>query len=88
MAAQKTKPTPATHTRGSTMPHDLTTQIDTNSLLDTKALAVFLSISPVTLVNLRSTGESPIAFVKIGRLVRYRYSDTQAYLNSLPKIQA
>ena len=49
-------------------------------LKDEKEAAKFLDVSPGTLQVWRSTRRYPLPFVKIGRKVRYRLSDLQAFL--------
>jgi excisionase family DNA binding protein len=49
-------------------------------LLDEKAAADLLDLSPGTLSVWRSTGRYAIPFVKIGRNVRYRRADLDAWL--------
>jgi excisionase family DNA binding protein len=51
-------------------------------LLDEKAAAEFLDIAPGTLSVWRSTGRYRIPFVKVGRRVRYRRADLEAWLAS------
>jgi predicted DNA-binding transcriptional regulator AlpA len=51
-------------------------------LRDEKAAAQFLQVSPGTLQVWRSTKRYPLPFVKIGRNVRYRLSDLQAFVQS------
>lgn len=51
-------------------------------LLDEKAAAEFLDIAPGTLSVWRSTGRYCIPFVKVGRRVRYRRVDLEAWLAS------
>lgn len=53
-----------------------------NELLDEKQAASVLSIKPGTLSVWRSTGRYSIPFVKVGRSVRYRLSDLNAWLES------
>ncbi|MBK6900184.1 MAG: helix-turn-helix domain-containing protein [bacterium] len=51
------------------------------SLITTQEAASMLAIKPGTLATWRSEGRSPIPFVRIGgRVVRYRLSDIQAYI--------
>ena len=50
-------------------------------LLDDKAAAAYLDVSPGTLCIWRSTGRYNLPFLKIGRKVRYRRSDLDAWLN-------
>jgi predicted DNA-binding transcriptional regulator AlpA len=49
-------------------------------LLDEKAAAQFLDMSPGTLSVWRSTGRYNLPFIKIGRNVRYRRADLVAWL--------
>ena len=49
-------------------------------LLDDKAAAAYLSLSPGTLSVWRSTGRYNLPYVKVGRLVRYRRADLDAWL--------
>lgn len=51
-------------------------------LKDEKEAAKFLDVSPGTLQVWRSTRRYPLPFVKIGRKVRYRLSDLQAFVQS------
>lgn len=54
----------------------------TSDLVDEKAAAELLHVSPGTLSVWRSTGRYALPFVKIGRSVRYRLSDLNAWLES------
>lgn len=49
-------------------------------LLDESQAADFLTVARGTLSVWRSTGRHALPFVKIGRSVRYRRSDLQAWL--------
>ena len=49
-------------------------------LLDDKAAAAMLDVSPGTLSVWRSTGRYALPFLKIGRKVRYRRADLLAWL--------
>ncbi|MFP5505614.1 MAG: helix-turn-helix domain-containing protein, partial [Gammaproteobacteria bacterium] len=49
-------------------------------LLDDKAAAAMLDVSPGTLSVWRSTGRYALPFLKIGRKVRYRRSDLDVWL--------
>ena len=53
-----------------------------NDLLDEKQAASFLTLSPGTLSVWRSTGRYSLPFIKVGRLVRYRLSDLNAWLDN------
>jgi len=52
----------------------------TRELVDEKAAAEFLDTTPGTLSVWRSTGRYALPFVKVGRKVRYRVSDLEAWL--------
>ena len=49
-------------------------------LLDEKTAAAVLNVTPGTLSVWRSTGRYALPFLKVGRKVRYRYSDLHAWL--------
>ncbi len=51
-------------------------------LLDDKAAATILDVSPGTLSVWRSTGRYALPFLKVGRKVRYRRADLIAWLDS------
>ena len=53
-----------------------------NDLIDEKQAASVLNVKPGTLSVWRSTGRYSIPFVKVGRSVRYRLSDLNAWLES------
>jgi predicted DNA-binding transcriptional regulator AlpA len=53
---------------------------DFNSLLDAKAAANFLALSPSTLAKLRIYGGGP-RYLKLGRRVAYSREDLDAWLN-------
>lgn len=53
-----------------------------NDLLDEKQAASILQVKPGTLSVWRSTGRYSIPFVKVGRSVRYRLGDLNAWLES------
>ncbi|MDX9887292.1 helix-turn-helix domain-containing protein [Thauera sp.] len=61
-------------------PHNLS--VGSVDLLDEKAAAAFLDLSPGTLSVWRSTGRYRLPFVKIGRKVRYRRADLHAWLSA------
>lgn len=52
----------------------------TRELLDEKQAAEHLTVSPGTLSVWRSTGRYNLPFVKIGRMVRYRLTDLDAWV--------
>ena len=49
-------------------------------LLDDKAAAAVLDVTPGTLSVWRSTGRYALPFLKVGRKVRYRRADLLAWL--------
>lgn len=49
-------------------------------LLDEKQAAEHLTVSPGTLQVWRSTGRYSLPFIKVGRNVRYRLDDLDAWL--------
>lgn len=51
-------------------------------LLDDKAAAKVIDVSPGTLPVWRSTGRYNLPFIKIGRKVRYRRSDLDNWLQA------
>ena len=51
-------------------------------LLDEKQAAERLTVSPGTLSVWRSTGRYNLPFVKVGRMVRYRMSDLDAWIDA------
>jgi predicted DNA-binding transcriptional regulator AlpA len=53
----------------------------TSDITDTPGAASYVKLSPVTMERLRITGEGP-AFCKLGKAVRYRKSDLDAWLAS------
>jgi excisionase family DNA binding protein len=55
---------------------------NSNPLLDEVQAAQHLSVSPGTLSVWRSTGRYQLPFLKVGRKVRYRLSDLDAWLES------
>ncbi len=53
----------------------------THAYLTPSAAAEYLFVSPNTLANWRVLGQGP-PFVKVGRAVRYRRADLDAFLES------
>lgn len=62
------------------MPSEDPTNFDADQLLDEQAAATYLDLKPGTLSVWRSTGRYAIPFVKIGRKVRYRRADLEAWM--------
>ncbi|MHB1656119.1 MAG: helix-turn-helix domain-containing protein [Burkholderiales bacterium] len=53
-----------------------------DDLIDEKSAAVMLGVTPGTLQVWRSTGRYAVPFVKIGRLVKYRTSALNEWIES------
>lgn len=51
-----------------------------NQLLTTEEAAKTLGLSPSTLCIWRTTKRYPLPYVKVGRMVRYRIEDLEAFL--------
>ncbi|GHU31741.1 hypothetical protein AGMMS50256_20710 [Betaproteobacteria bacterium] len=61
----------------------LETGITPDAILDTAQAANHLGITnPQTLAVWRGTGSYSLPFVKVGRSIRYRFSDLDAWLES------
>ena len=52
-------------------------------LLDTRQAALYLALSETTLISWRSLGRGP-RFVRVGRAVRYRQADLDAFIVIMP----
>lgn len=57
------------------------TNYNPDPLLNEQETSEYINSTPGTLANHRSQGTGP-TYVKIGRLVRYRKSDLDAYIES------
>jgi excisionase family DNA binding protein len=69
------------HTKTTAEARTLRTVIEAGAeLLDDKTAAAILDVSPGTLSVWRSTGRYNLPFLKIGRKVRYRRSDLDAWM--------
>ncbi|MBS0357545.1 MAG: helix-turn-helix domain-containing protein [Proteobacteria bacterium] len=69
------------HTKTTAEARALRTVIEAGAeLLDDKTAAAILDVSPGTLSVWRSTGRYNLPFLKIGRKVRYRRSDLDAWM--------
>ena len=58
----------------------VSTSPNSSPLLTREAAAKYLGISPATLAKWASEKTQPLPYVKIGRLVRYRITDLDAYI--------
>jgi excisionase family DNA binding protein len=65
-------------------------QTQNTELIDRATAAAYLGVSPGTLANWQSTKTRRVPYVKIGRHVRYRQSDLDAFIeaNVHDKIEA
>jgi excisionase family DNA binding protein len=54
-----------------------------DQLLTPEEVADLFDVSPQTLASWRTTGRYDLPFLKIGRLVRYRASDVEEFLDGL-----
>lgn len=57
-----------------------------NDLVGEKAAAEILGVTPGTLQVWRSTGRYSIPFVKVGRLVKYRRSVLESWIESRTRV--
>jgi excisionase family DNA binding protein len=55
--------------------------MENNELLSTEELAELLGVHPATLATWRHEGRGP-KFVKVGKVVRYRRGEIDAFLDS------
>lgn len=55
-------------------------------LLTEREAGTYTGHAPATLRNMRHLGTGP-TYVKVGRAVRYRVEDLEAYVNALPVIE-
>ncbi len=53
-----------------------------NPFLTEHQAAQFLGVSPATLQSWRTTGRVGLAFIKLGRAVRYRCADLEAFASA------
>lgn len=51
-------------------------------LLTTSEAARLLGLPPQTLVNWRCTGRYPLPFIRVGRLIRYRVTDLNSWIEN------
>lgn len=55
---------------------------NTSNLLNNEEAAGYLGVAPNSLAVWRTTKRYPIPYVKVGRLVKYRVADLNAFLES------
>ncbi|HHJ39136.1 MAG: excisionase [Methylothermaceae bacteria B42] len=56
--------------------------METKKLLSPEEAAAILNVAPGTLMVWRCTGRYNLPYVKVGRLVRYRMEDIEAFIES------
>lgn len=57
-----------------------------NDLLDSAEISQIINVAEGTLAVWRSTGRYNLPYIKVGRLVRYRRSDIEDWLDRRKKI--
>ncbi len=60
----------------------LSVQKNQSNLLNSQEAALYLGVAHNSLAVWRTTKRYPIPYVKVGRLVKYRLSDLNAFLES------
>jgi excisionase family DNA binding protein len=60
----------------------MTTQTDPQELLTTQETAKLLKISYATLMTWRSAKRYPLRYARIGRRIRYRRADVEAFISN------
>lgn len=58
------------------------TYLNQSVLLNTESAAPYIGVTPHTLTVWRSTKRHAIPYIKVGRLVKYRLADLDAWLAS------
>ena len=58
-----------------------TAATQSTNLLTTRQAAEFLGLSPETLLTWRCTKQVEIPYIKLGKAVRYRREDLEAFIN-------
>lgn len=62
--------------------HPSETAAPSEELLTAKQAAAFLKVKPGTLACWRATKRYPLKYTRVGKSIRYRLSDLQAFLAS------
>lgn len=57
-----------------------------NDLLDSAEISQIINVAEGTLAVWRSTGRYALPYIKVGRLVRYRRADIEAWLDRRKKV--
>lgn len=60
--------------------HTSETAVQADELLTAKQAAAFLKVKPGTLACWRTTKRYPLKYTSVGKSIRYRLSDLQAFL--------
>ncbi|CAM2808252.1 helix-turn-helix domain-containing protein [Vibrio mytili] len=58
-----------------------------NDLIPNQKAADYLGVTKGTLDNWRSSGRYQIPYIKMGRYIKYRKSDLDAFINSRTMVQ-
>jgi excisionase family DNA binding protein len=64
------------------MNHHVDAEAGLSSPLDEEQAAIVLGVAPQTLTSWRHTGRYGLKFYKVGRRVKYRREDLEAFLQS------
>jgi predicted DNA-binding transcriptional regulator AlpA len=67
---------------GGSLTRDVAMKQETAELVSAETAAELLGTTPQTLANWRNTGRYALPYVKIGRLVRYRLLDLDAFIQA------
>lgn len=62
--------------------HQIESVTSSDELLTAKQAAAFLKVKPGTLASWRTTKRYPLKYTRVGKSIRYRRSDLQAFLAS------
>lgn len=62
--------------------HQIENVTSSDELLTAKQAADFLKVKPGTLACWRTTKRYPLKYIRVGKSIRYRLSDLQAFLAS------
>lgn len=71
---------PSDSSKSSSTDHSVITKATAHPLVDENAVAIKLGVSRATLQAWRCTRRVNLPFIKVGRLVRYRQEDIDAFI--------
>jgi predicted DNA-binding transcriptional regulator AlpA len=66
----------------------MATVVPSSPLLDEKQTAELLNVTPGTLSVWRCTRRYPLPYIKVGRSVKYRLADIEAFISSRTVVAA